>query len=248
MKLNPFKNLLRIFVYKAMGFTAFSIKKSSYWLETIQMKAYLKSLHLNNVGKIFSYTTPEELRTLFILARSCPANSTALEIGSHLGASACYIGAGLNWIDGKLLCVDTWQNDTVPEGARDTFDEFKKNTSAINNLITPIRKRSENLTSTDILTMLHLVFIDGDHSYAAAKKDLEIITPWVVDGGIVALHDSIFFEGVSKTLGEALASGDWQLAGNIQNLTWLRKVSKNRTEFAFKIEQPKIVEISNSAR
>ncbi len=38
--------------------------------------------------------------------------------------------------------------------------------------------------------MLDAVFIDGDHSYANARRDLAIYAPMVRDGGIVAFHDS----------------------------------------------------------
>ena len=38
-------------------------------------------------------------------------------------------------------------------------------------------------------TPIHLLFIDGDHSYATVRADIANWTPKVVPGGIVAFHD-----------------------------------------------------------
>ena len=34
-----------------------------------------------------------------------------------------------------------------------------------------------------------LLFIDGDHSYEGVKKDFEMYSPLVADGGMIAFHD-----------------------------------------------------------
>ena len=44
------------------------------------------------------------------------------------------------------------------------------------------------------------------------------------DGGYLAFHDCTYFESVSRVLGEVLASGMWQLAGNVDSLVWLRRI------------------------
>ncbi|GAH99526.1 unnamed protein product, partial [marine sediment metagenome] len=36
---------------------------------------------------------------------------------------------------------------------------------------------------------LHLLFIDGDHSYDCVKKDFELYSPLVKKGGVIAFHD-----------------------------------------------------------
>jgi len=43
-----------------------------------------------------------------------------------------------------------------------------------------------------------LLFIDGDHSYEGIKKDFEMYSPLVREGGIVAFHDILSEEGVFK--------------------------------------------------
>lgn len=36
------------------------------------------------------------------------------------------------------------------------------------------------------------LFIDGDHSYEGVKKDFEMYSPFVREGGIIAFHDALF--------------------------------------------------------
>jgi predicted O-methyltransferase YrrM len=112
----------------------------------------------------------------------------------------------------------------MPEGERDTFAEFQRNTSGVAGVITMIRKRSDELSAEDVTLPLDLVFIDADHSYDAVKGDVVKVRGWIRDGGTLAFHDAIFFEGVSRVIGEVLATGQWQLAGKVDNLVWLTKV------------------------
>ena len=182
----------------------------------------LRRIGALNAKKIQTWTKPKELQTLTNLAATCPRNAIALEIGSYIGASACYLVAGLALVDGHLFCVDTWHNETMPGGERDTFDEFLRNTSKVKNWITIVRRKSEELSVDDISAQLDLVFIDGDHSYLAVKRDFECTSRWVSSDGIVVFHDSNF-KGVSRTIGEALASGEWEIGGHIVNLFWIKR-------------------------
>lgn len=202
-------------------------------LEEFRWKKILYITDIPKTDEIFTYTSKHELRTLYELASTCPQDAVALEIGSHLGASSCYIAAGLKQKNGHLFCVDTWNNETMPEGEQNTFAEFQKNTNGVKQQITPVRKRSEDVNACDINVPLDFVFIDGDHSYKAVKNDYEKISPWIVGGGILAFHDCIYFEGVSRIIGEALASGAWQVGGKVENLLWLRKIAKGCLEFDY---------------
>ena len=56
---------------------------------------------------------------------------------------------------------------------------------------------------------ISLLFIDADHSYDAVARDLAVWTPYVVDGGTIALHDNSLPDcGVSKAVYHHLASRD----------------------------------------
>ena len=177
-----------------------------------------------NAEAIFTHMSVNELITLYDLALNTGSQAKILEVGSYLGASSCYLGAAISSKNGHLFCVDTWENQTMPEGERDTFEEFNLNIGSLSNFITPIRKNSKDLIFSDIQSNLDLVFIDGDHNYSGVNSDFKIISPWIRERGILAFHDCIYFEGVSRTIGEALSSGDWRLGGHVDNLLWLRKL------------------------
>jgi predicted O-methyltransferase YrrM len=184
---------------------------------------YLGRAGLGGAGSIHTFTAHQELRTLLELALACPDNAAVLEIGSYLGASACYLSAGLFGRNGKLYCVDTWTNETMPGGIHDTFGEFKKNLASVFSMIQPLRKHSSELTPRDVPSPLHLAFLDGDHSYQSTLADFHIVSPLMRDDGVIALHDTKSFPGVSKALGEILCEGKWRMAGHVENLSWLNR-------------------------
>lgn len=171
-----------------------------------------------------THMTAGELNVLYELAASAPRGARALEIGSYLGASSCQLAAGLSRHGGHLTCVDTWANETMPEGERDTYAEFRRNTSGAGPIIDTVRKRSDELTADDVTPPFDLVFIDADHSYPAIRRDVEIVRDWIRDGGVLAFHDTTYFEAVSRVVGEILATGEWQILGNVDSLTWLRRI------------------------
>ncbi len=54
-------------------------------------------------------------------------------------------------------------------------------------------------------------FIDGDHSYEGAKRDIEIIAPVLVEGGVLAMHDyGGSHDGVKRAGDELLGCRTWQ--------------------------------------
>lgn len=191
--------------------------------ENAVVAAHVSRLIGQDVSSIKTFTSLPELAALYRLARACPRGAQALEIGSYLGASTCYIAAALEEIDGRLVCIDTWQNETMPDGTRDTFAEFHRHTAGVARRITTLRKNSADLTAADLPAGLFFAFIDGDHSYAAARRDAALVAPHLVEGGILAFHDAIHFAGVSRTIGEWLATGAWSLGGMVENLLWLKK-------------------------
>ena len=186
----------------------------------------LADASLASASRVPTHMTRAELNVLYELAAAAPQGARALEIGSYLGASSCFLAAGLAKSNGTLTCVDTWANETMPEGVRDTYAEFTRNTSGAGPRIRTVRKRSDELTDTDVTLPFDLVFIDADHSYPAVRRDVAIVHEWLRDAGVLAFHDSTYFEAVSRVVGEILATGQWQILGNVDSLTWLRKIGR----------------------
>lgn len=191
----------------------------------------LVNIGVGYYGNISTYTKPEELRMLYWLAHAIPEKGNVLEIGSYLGASTCYLAAAVIPKSGHLYCVDTWNNETMPDGERDTFQEFQNNIAPCKENIIAIRKNSQDINSSDISDGIDLIFIDGDHEYLSVKRDFEISTKFINPEAVIAFHDCLAFLGVSKVIGEALATGKWAIGGQVNNLFWIRKVNATANIF-----------------
>ena len=172
--------------------------------------AQLRWPELRTSFAIPTHLTDREKVTLFHLARSLSRSSAtgihALEIGAYLGASSAFLSAGLSKDSDRVVCVDTWDNDAMSEGQRDTQSEFVANTARYRDRITMLRGWS---TSPEVLQKVRvnvgridLLFIDGDHSYEGAKADWEHYSPMLGKGAIVAMHDIGWAEGVKRVVAE----------------------------------------------
>jgi len=99
---------------------------------------------------------------------------------------------------GVIYCIDTWENNAMTEGMRDTFQEFLNNTKPWTKWIVPLRGYSASLVDElrKRTSDIDLLFIDGDHSYEACLADWRAYGPLVRKGGVVAFHDTGWAEGV----------------------------------------------------
>lgn len=178
-----------------------------------------------NAAAIRTYTTRGELETLYRLASELPPGSNIVELGSYLGASTCFLAAGLATNGGTLVAIDMWKNETMPDGLRDTFTDFQRNIAGVASRVRVLRKRTAEITAEDVQPPVHLAFIDADHSYEATKADAEAMAPHLAPQGLLVFHDATTFEGVGKAVGELLASGEWVLVGRQESLIWIRRAT-----------------------
>lgn len=188
---------------------------------TIRARWYEKRYY-PQVGKIATHLTPEEKYVLYGLSRdisSQHANAVFLEIGSYVGASAVTIASAFS-NNTSLYCVDTWQNETMPDGLRDTFEEFTENTRHLSSYITPLRGRSEAVAVSFDKT-LDFIFFDGDHSYEGIKTDVDCWLPRLVSGGIAVFHDSGWAEGVQRVIQEEILPRALE-HGSLPNMVWAK--------------------------
>ena len=87
-------------------------------------------------------------------------------------------------------------------------EEFKNNTRFFNN-VKLFKDYSHNISNIFADKSVDLVYIDGDHSYEAVSKDIELYLPKIKQGGIMAGHDySKSWPGVIKAVDERLGSPD----------------------------------------
>lgn len=83
-------------------------------------------------------------------------------------------------------------------------------------------------------TMIDMVFIDADHSFEAVLRDWKDWSPFLVPGGVVALHDSRVFpggwvrpaDGPVRAVEEiAKTASDFELLEGVDSLSILRRRS-----------------------
>ncbi|KKO20370.1 MAG: class I SAM-dependent methyltransferase [Candidatus Brocadia sp.] len=165
----------------------------------IYLRFYIKSHR--QFFDIFTHLTKKERLLLYKLVLSLPNKAIVVEIGSYLGASTVFLASAIKDRDGHIYCVDTWSNEAMSEGKRDTFDEFLKNTGSMKDFITPLKGYSVEVAKT-FNKGIDLLFIDGDHSYEATKSDVENWVPKVKDCGIIIFHDIGWAEGVKRVVNE----------------------------------------------
>jgi len=109
---------------------------------------------------------------------------------------------------GLLYCIDTWQNDAMSEGKRDTYDEFMRNTEKYKDVVVPIRETSENAAAVlqKQIKKIDMLFIDADHNYEGCKRDWDVYSPFLKSGSLVIFHDYGWAEGVKKVVNEDVKS------------------------------------------
>lgn len=161
---------------------------------------WLLSKGLYKSDRVFTHLTSLEKRQLFLIASELPAGAKCVEIGSYLGASSSFIARALPK-QSSLYCVDTWNNDAMTEGNRNTREEFLYNTSQFKDKIVPIQSRSTD-AAKDFSEPLDFIFFDGDHSYEGIKDDWDAWNDKLKSGGWVIFHDIGWAEGVKRVIVE----------------------------------------------
>lgn len=196
------------------------IKKWLLQLRWFPVKMNFQRKGFGDAWRILTHMTIEERLLLYHLGRKQPEGATFVEIGSYLGASSCFLAAGASEIRGgaKVYCVDTWNNESMSEGPRDTWLEFKENTFRYRTIIVSLRGHSVEV-ARDFHEQIDLLFIDGDHSYEGCRADVAIWLPHLKPGGLVIMHDYGWAEGVKKVVQEFISPRATK-AGRLQNLYW----------------------------
>lgn len=140
------------------------------------------------IDKIATHLTIAEKQTLYNLARTLPPACIVVEIGSYHGASAACLASGIQGIDSRVYCIDTWMNDAVTDARMDVLAVFRRNVALVADRLIEVRGYSHQVAH-QVPGNIALLFIDGDHSYDGVSNDLEIYLPKMQAGGTIVMHD-----------------------------------------------------------
>jgi len=183
-----------------------------------------------NIG---GWLTEAEGISLYNTAKKIKAGNAIVEVGSWKGKSTICLGNGSK--EGnkvKIFAIDPHLGSSEHQkvfGKIDTFEEFKQNISKteIAEYVEPIRDTSEN-AAKNFNRQIEFVFIDGAHEYKFVKLDFKLWFPKVMNGGILAFHDSWHFIGPNLTTAiPLLISSKIKNPRLFDTITYFEKVEKN---------------------
>lgn len=154
------------------------------------------------------------LEFILLLSDNLLQNSKMIEIGAYTGESTQIFAS--TGIFSEINVIEPFKfnesfNNTNIENIQKwnkVEEEFRNNTRFFNN-VNLIKEYSHNVSAIFADKSVDLVYIDGDHSYEAVNKDIELYLPKIKQGGILAGHDySKSWPGVVKAVDERLGSPD----------------------------------------
>ena len=185
------------------------------------------------VAAIGGWLTPKEGRLLYDLARGCTGRGVIVEIGSWKGKSTIWLASGSRRGRGVLVyAIDphTAQSDNLAtQSAVPTFAEFTENIrqAGVAELVVPMVTTSADAARA-FDRPVELIFIDGAHDYASVALDLELWFPKVVEGGTIAFHDTVAWEGPRRLVAERVFRGAWaRRARFVDSTTVAQKARRN---------------------
>jgi len=174
------------------------------------------------------FLTEREGRFLVMAAACAPAKGSILEIGSFKGKSTVGLASiARHYALGSVVAVDphTAPSETDPslEGQSSTWEDFLATLrfAGLENHVEAHRAFSHDLGRTWDRP-LRLLWIDGDHTYSGVKLDFDLFSPFLVEGAIIAFHDTLHeFDGPLRVfVDEVLRSDRFGPAGFSGSIGW----------------------------
>ena len=140
-------------------------------------------------GDVDGWLSDAQGRALFDAAAATTGRGVILEIGSWKGRSATWLASGARLAGQRVYAIDPHRGSRE-DPAADTLTAFLDNLArnGLADIVEPMVMTSEEAAAR-IAGPIELLFIDGDHSYEAVRRDAELWLPRLMDGGTVMFHD-----------------------------------------------------------
>lgn len=168
-----------------------------------------------------------EFRALGLLAACAPDQGVIVEIGSFKGKSTIALASvAARYGLGPVVSIDphTAPSITDPDlsGQLSSFDDFL---ATIRSAGLEQQIEAHCAFSRDVARgwnrKIRMLWIDGDHAYRGTKEDFDLFHGYLAEGAIVALHDTLNFEGPIRVFTEdILRSDEFGPAGFCHSLGW----------------------------
>jgi predicted O-methyltransferase YrrM len=184
---------------------------------------------LEDVYQLAGMLTFAEVDCLYRLGQFDQQQGVIVEIGSWKGKSTVALARGAAKVHAeKIYAIDPHR--ILPEEGyfEDTEAAFLANIKqgGVEGQVVPMVMTSEQ-AARGWNKPIRLLWIDGDHRYESAKLDFTLWEPHLVQGGILAMHDTIRKKGPKRVLWEHVFRSDrFQEIAIVDNITAVRKVKK----------------------
>jgi predicted O-methyltransferase YrrM len=173
---------------------------------------------------------PEEAQELATLAAGVPQTEAIVEVGSFRGRSTVALALGsLNGHNAPVFAIEPHEPFRGPLGGH--FGPADRRMFFSNLLAAGVveQVRLVNLTSEVVAAgwrqPLGLLWIDGDHNYAAVRRDVDCWEPHLVPFGVIAFHDAMHPDlGPFQVVHELLSDSRFEPVKAIAQIAVLRKL------------------------
>ena len=184
---------------------------------------------LDDIYPMPGMLTAAEVDCLFKLGQFNQCEGVIVEIGSWKGKSTIALARGAAVTHGeKIFAVDPHKPLAEEGYTEDTEAEFLDNIqkAGVADRVVPMTMTSQD-AARGWNKPIRLLWIDGDHRYEPTKLDFNLWEPHLVEGGIIAMHDTIRKKGPKRVLWEKVfLSGRFQEIAIVDNITAMRKVKR----------------------
>ncbi len=139
------------------------------------------------------WLSPAEGALLYRLARECRAGCI-VEIGSWQGKSTTFLGSG-SLAGGRMpvYAIDPHLEPPGPE-LRSLAFLRQMERAQLTSIVHPV-VASSAAAAPIFNEPIGLLFIDGAHDPESIRQDWDLWVPKVIEGGCVALHDTLLYPG-----------------------------------------------------
>jgi len=131
-----------------------------------------------------------------------------VELGARGGNSTCALVIGAAETKGRVVSVDHGKGSEYP-GEPPTWNQLSHTTTLITDKLGlgdfwQLVVKDDLAFAGEYENEIDLLFIDTGHSYEQTKKELQAWGGKVVNGGFIAIHDTVSFPEQNKAIWEFL--------------------------------------------
>jgi predicted O-methyltransferase YrrM len=202
-------------------------------LETVLNEAW------EETRKVPGHLAENEARFLGLLAACVPASGTIVEIGSFKGRSTVMLAkVASHYRLDPVVAIDPHNSPILLDHhANRESSSYQDFLDSIHAAGVSDHVESHVGYSADAASSwnrpIRLLWIDGDHSYEGAKKDLDGFFPHLVPLGVVAFHDALnAFPGPIRVFVEDVLHSDrFGPSGFVHSIAWAQFRPEDGHEF-----------------